>query len=77
MGYFSNGCEGEDYEARYCNRCVHQKPDGPGCAVWLAHVLHNYRQTDEQKEILDLLIPRTANGVWNAECAMFHAKAED
>lgn len=30
MGYFSNGSEGDDYETRFCNRCVHQKPrSGP------------------------------------------------
>lgn len=23
MGYFSNGCEGMDYQEHYCSRCIH------------------------------------------------------
>lgn len=38
MGYFSNGTQGMDYQERYCSRCVH---DGK-CAVWFAHMHHNY-----------------------------------
>lgn len=51
MGYFSNGSEGMDYEARYCERCVHQKPDEGGCAVWLAHMLHNYRDCNDEDSV--------------------------
>lgn len=72
MGYFSNGSEGMDYEARYCVRCVHANgPDGTsGCAVWLAHLLHNYGNT--HAPVLNLLIPRTQDGLDNEQCAMFH-----
>ena len=73
MGYFPNGSEGDYYEARYCDRCVHQgPPDGPGCAVWLAHILYNYTDCNKADSVLHLLIPRGANGD-NAECRMFHA----
>ena len=27
MGYFSNGAEGERYEAQYCSNCMHNKED--------------------------------------------------
>jgi hypothetical protein len=76
MGYFSNGSEGMDYEARYCGRCVHQGgEDGPGCAVWEAHMLYNYAECNNKESILHVLIPRTKDG-WNAQCMMFQAKPE-
>lgn len=66
MGYFPNGCAGDAYEAKYCNRCVHQD----GCAVMLAHLLHNYEDCNKPESVLHLLIPRSKNG-WNQKCAMF------
>lgn len=69
--YFANGTEGTDYELRYCERCVHQKPDDGGCAVWLAHLLHNGAEGD-LGGVLDMLIPRSKDGLWNDECALFH-----
>lgn len=73
MGYFSNGTEGMDYEEHYCHRCIHDGPEeGPGCPVWLAHLLHNYEQhKDEQlASVLNILIPRDEDG-WNQQCSMF------
>lgn len=72
MAYFSNGTEGESYEAQYCDRCIHQKHDEGGCAVWLAHMLHNYDECNKPDSILHLLIPR--DGIWNRECKMFVEK---
>lgn len=69
MGYFSNGTEGDIYEAQYCARCVHENKSD-GCPVMLAHVLHNYRDCNKEDSILHILIPRTDNG-FNAQCAMF------
>jgi hypothetical protein len=74
MGYFANGSEGMDYEAQYCDRCLHQKPNDGGCAVWLAHLLRNYDERAKQDSILHLLIPRSKDGLRNAQCRMF---AED
>ncbi len=76
MGYFSNGTEGMGYEEIYCSRCVHQNgPDGKsGCAVWLAHLLFNYKlcnSKDEGAQILGLLIPRDEHAQ-NKQCTMFH-----
>ena len=71
MGYFANGSEGTDYEQQYCERCYHQNRGLGGCAVWLAHLLYNYDQHTELRDALDLLIPRQADGIGNAECAMF------
>jgi hypothetical protein len=72
MGYFSNGTEGMDYEARFCDRCVHQKPEDGGCAVWLAHMLYNYEQCNNDDSILHILIPRSKDKLRNEQCAMFH-----
>ena len=66
MGHFSSGSEGLDYEEQWCRRCVHYGPEnGPGCPVMLAHLLHN------GNEVLDLLIPQSADGLGNDQCAMF------
>ena len=74
MGYFPNGTSGEFYQAEYCDRCVHQgDPDGPGCAVWFAHLLHNYRDCNDEDSILHMLIPRSKDPViGNEQCLMFH-----
>lgn len=73
MGYFSNGTEGMMYEQRFCDHCIHQKPDDGGCAVMLAHLLHNYDECNKPDSILHLLIPRSKDGIGNEQCAMFHA----
>ena len=37
MGYFSNGTEGYEYQAKYCDRCKNwrdtKKAGGPGCPI--------------------------------------------
>lgn len=73
MGYFSNGSEGSEYEQRYCARCIHVdgKDGKSGCPVWLAHLLKNYEECDDKDSVLHLLIPRTPDGLGNAECTMF------
>lgn len=71
MGYFSNGTEGMDYEERYCSTCLHRGPvNGPGCYVWFAHMLH---PSDGIKtgSILNLLIPRSKDGLSNERCTMY------
>ena len=76
MGYFPNGTAGMAYEDQYCVRCIHRDgPDGKsGCAVWLAHLLHNYKECNNKDSILDILIPRTQENLWNAQCRMFVEK---
>ncbi|MGI9485425.1 MAG: hypothetical protein ACR2RF_05995 [Geminicoccaceae bacterium] len=73
MGYFSNGTEGMAYEARYCDRCIHQNgPDGNGgCQVWLLHMLHNYEECNKEDSFLHILIPLTKDGLGNEQCTMF------
>lgn len=71
MGYFPNGESGRDYEAQYCDRCVHQKPDDGGCSVFLLHLLHNYEECNKPGSFLHTLIPR--DGIENKQCTMFHA----
>ena len=70
MGYFSNGSEGMDYMAEYCDNCVH---GGTGCAVWLVHELFNYDlcNTPKDKNPLNYLIPRSKDGAQNEQCKMF------
>lgn len=75
MGYFPNGTAGADYEAQFCDRCIHQDADGEGCAVWLAHMLFNYRDCNDDGSILHILIPQTKDGLGNEQCRMFHPKA--
>jgi hypothetical protein len=74
VGYFSNGSEGADYEARYCSKCVHiNGPDGKsGCAVWLLHLISNYEDCNNAKSPLHVLIPLSKNGLYNEQCSMFH-----
>lgn len=75
MGYFSNGTEGLCYQEEWCVRCANcgdEKSDF-GCTVWDAHTLYCYSGTKEQKEILDLLIPR--DGIDNGQCTMFREKS--
>lgn len=76
MAYFSNGTEGDLYEGRYCDRCLHQNgPDGnSGCAVWLAHMLFNYEHCNDENSILHILIPRSKDGLGNEKCRMFADK---
>lgn len=71
MGYFPNGDAGMAYEAEWCERCIHQgNPDkGEGCAVWMAHLIRNYDTA--YQEVLDLLIPRSKDGLGNKQCSMF------
>ena len=75
MAYFSNGTEGMDYMARYCDKCVHQSMDG-ACPVMDAHMLYAYdlcnKKEDPGKVILDMLIPEGKSGP--AQCAMFRRK---
>ena len=73
MGYFPNGTAGMDCEARYCDRCVHQKLDDGGCSVWLLHMLHNYAECDKPDSYLHTLIPLRKDGLGNEQCTMFHA----
>jgi hypothetical protein len=73
VGYFSNGTEGEVYEAQYCAKCLHRDgPDGnSSCSVMLAHLLHNYDECNKPESILHLLIPRAKDGVGNERCTLF------
>jgi hypothetical protein len=66
VGYFPNGTAGELYAEQYCDRCLHSKD---GCAVWLAHFIHNYEECNNDKSILHELIPR--DGITNKKCLMF------
>lgn len=79
MAYFSNGTQGDSFQAAYCDRCALQD----GCAVWNVHLLHNYSQfpehakTPEEKgaatatrQILDALIS-------DEGCRMFHEITAD
>jgi len=73
MAYFSNGTEGEMYAEQYCDRCIHQNgSDDRGCAVWMAHLIHNYKECNNEDSILHILIPRSKDGLGNDQCLMFH-----
>ena len=69
MAYFSNGTEGMDYQERYCKRCANDvKQD---CPVWLLHLMHSSEQCNKPDNFLDVLIPRSKDGLENEQCKMF------
>lgn len=70
MGYFANGTEGDLYESFYCCDCIHYD----NCAVWDAHMLHNYKECNKSDSILHMLIPRSKDGIGNEKCLMFIEK---
>lgn len=75
MGYFSNGTEGDIYEEKYCNKCVHLL-EQYGCPCLLAHLMWNYEECNKPDSVLHKMIPRTADG-WNGKCFAFQeAKGE-
>lgn len=56
MGYFSNGSEGESWEARWCARCVHSVGHDPvwspnGCPVLELQYLWNREQTPAANDL--------------------------
>lgn len=69
MGYFSNGTEGMEYQAQWCERCVHDA--NRNCPVWLAHLTHNYKECNKPESILHLLIPRSEDKCSNLQCLLF------
>lgn len=73
MGYFSNGTEGEIYQERYCDRCIHDHNES--CPVWSAHLLYNYDDCNNDKSILHLLIPLSKDGLGNKQCRLFLDKS--
>lgn len=81
MGYFSNGEEGNHYEAQYCECCIHgQHPEfGPcACPINELHARYNYDQFKpmqpwvEVNKILTRLIPRDDNVIYNEQCSTFY-----
>lgn len=77
MGYFANGTAGMEYESQYCDKCVHQKPDDGGCAVFMVHLMHNHEECNKPESILHKLIPRTDDGLGNEQCRMYHEIGQD
>jgi hypothetical protein len=57
MGSFSNGTEGESYECRFCDSCVHNHEEW-GCPCWSAHILWSYDECNNDDSILHKMIPR-------------------
>ena len=72
MGYFSNGTEGYEYEAQYCDRCVHNI-EKFGCPVLELHRLYNYDECNNDDSILHKAIPRDDKGE-NERCVFFHLR---
>jgi hypothetical protein len=68
MGYFANGTQGRMYEEYYCQRCIHYEK---GCAVLAAHYVYNYNECNNDKSILNILIPINEEKCDNDECNMF------
>ncbi len=80
MGYFSNGSEGAEYEALFCERCIHRDKEigvDKACPIWMMHLLYAYDLCNEgddnpAKVMLDSFIPRQEPGFnGNGRCTMF------
>ena len=69
MGYFSNGTEGMQYEAKYCDQCVHNHAEH-GCPVWMMQMEHNYSECNNKDSLLHKMIPRLESG-FSGECVYF------
>jgi hypothetical protein len=69
MGYFSNGTEGESYFDRYCSRCIHDR--NGDCPIWGAHLAFAYGAKGDAESILNMLIPRSKDGLWNEQCVLW------
>jgi hypothetical protein len=66
MGYFPNGTAGMDYEAEWCDRCIHHET----CPILVAHSIYNYKECNNRLSILHILIPIDDEGD-NEKCTMF------
>lgn len=90
MGYFPNGCAGDDYQETYCFHCVnHFDNNGSGtegCFIWDLHLFWNRdacngkdAPVDSSKhakwEALEHFIPTTKNGIGCEQCKMFVPKS--
>ena len=82
MGYFSNGSEGEFFQAKYCERCVnsehHNGGEFVGCAIWDAHLLfvdcsRTKGEPNDVAGVLNMLIPE--DDACNGQCKLFRAAA--
>ncbi len=70
MGYFSNGSEGMDYQAAWCDRCVHDDPEAQRfCPIWGLHLEWNPCEEGDRDHACQKFIPRV--GIWNGACTMF------
>ena len=73
MAYFSCGTEALDYQARFCERCVHDR--NRDCPVWALHLL-NTDTAHEDDSLLHVLIPQSEDGLSNEQCRLFVATQE-
>jgi hypothetical protein len=83
MGYFPNGTAGMAYQERWCVHCKNYRDRndgrGTGCPVWDIHLALGYHDGAEVRYALDILIPRSKDGLSNKECEVFqplHPQAE-
>jgi hypothetical protein len=71
MAYFSNGIEGEEWEAQWCASCIHDRPPEEDCCPIL--YLHAGCNGDDQYQwLLDALIPMVDGRA--GQCSMWAPK---
>jgi hypothetical protein len=81
MGYFPNGSTGMDYQATWCDRCVHSQDRESMCPILSLHYDWNYSSCGEtpeaktQRAALDHFIPQI--GIENAGCLGFLAADDE
>lgn len=86
MAYFSNGTEGDRYQAEYCRHCMFWVGDDlkigsdVGCPIWQVHEL--YVGDADWQPTLDMLIPmvpKVINGIAHSfpgECVGFFRREQ-
>ena len=75
MAYFPNGTSGEIFREHYCDRCKWDKEQQ--CPIWNAHLEYNYKECNNDKSILHMLIKNTPDGLYADECYFFEHEHPD
>jgi len=76
MGYFSNGSEGCDFQAQFCEHCVHDINED--CPVLLLHLMWNYDAVGEDKDDVKETALKVFISGSPQRCVMYHKRtAED
>jgi|TARA_R100001530_G_scaffold131522_1_gene103257 hypothetical protein len=72
MAYFPNGTSFMDWSAWNCDKCIHDQLEDSYCRVMKLHDELNYTSNEEDKRLLNALIPMDEEGLFAKQCTMLH-----